>query len=258
MPRTRDEFSTEARIYDRIWGTHDYDSDVKFLADLLKKHRCTSIVDVGCGTGNHALRLSRLGYEVVGIDISPAMLKVAKSKDKGSRTRFIQGEMKALRDVIPESEIFDAAISLGQVTSHLHTDLDVEAFLRGMHAILKKGGLLVLSATNAAKISEECLNRLLLDHLVNERKIQIAVLAQNNRDSKDPNTIIWRPLYLIKQNGKVDFRIREHRLRWFQFSALKKLLMKNYFDIDAVLSGPSRERFEEQKHIEMWFVATAR
>jgi hypothetical protein len=34
--------------------------------------------------------------------------------------------------------------------------------------------------------------------------------------------------------------------------------MKNDFDIDAVLSGPSRERFEEQKHIEMWFVATAR
>jgi hypothetical protein len=115
-----------------------------------------------------------------------------------------------------------------------------------------------LSARNAAKINEERLNRLLLDHLVNERKIQIAIFAQNNRDRKDANTIIWRPLYLTKQNGKVDFRVREHRLRWFQVSALKKLLMKNDFDIDTVLSGPSRDRFEEQKHTDMWFVATAR
>lgn len=91
----------------------------------------------------------------------------------------------------------------------------------------------MLSARNAAKINEEHLNRLLLDHMINEREIQIAAFAQNSRDSKDPNTIIWRPLYLIKQNGKVDFRVRENRLRWFQFSALKKLLMKNDFDIDA-------------------------
>jgi len=254
----RDEFGFEAELYDRVWGTYDYDTDVKFLADLFQRHRCRSIIDIGCGTGNHALRLCSMGYEVTGIDISPSMLKVARSKDNCSRIRFFGGDMKMLGSAIPKGERFDAAISLGQVTAHLYTDRDVEAFLTGLAAILKKSGLLVLSAGNAAKINDEYLNKLLLDHIVNEEKMQLATFAQNSRDSRDPNSIIWRSIYLTKQDGQLDFQVREHRLRWFRFSVLKELLTKNGFEIEAVRPGSSNERFDEQEHTEMWFVATAR
>jgi hypothetical protein len=164
--------------------------------------------------------------------------------------------MKALGNVVPKGERFDAAISLGQVVSHLHTDREVIAFLTSVAAILRKSGLLVLSAMNAAKINDEYLNRLLLDHVINEERIQVVAFAQNIRDDKDANTIIWKPIYLIKQGGKVDFQVREHRLRWFEFSALKEILTKQGFKIEKVLSGPLSERFNEQLHTRMWFVAT--
>jgi SAM-dependent methyltransferase len=253
----KDEYRLEAVFYDKIWGRHDYDIDAGFLRDLFQKHDCRSILDVGCGTGNHVLRLWRMGYEVAGVDISPTMLRIARSKVKGAKLRFFQGEMKTLRAIIPKHMKFDAAIALGQVSSHLYSDHDVQVFLKSLLTILKEGGLFVFSARNAAKIKEEYLNKLVLDHLMNEKRMQLAILAQNSRDANDPNVIVWRPIYLMNEDGKVDLQVREHRLRWFEFSTLKKLLTKNYFDIDAVLSGPSRERFEEQKHIEMWFVATA-
>jgi len=158
-----DEFNLEAKFYDKIWGKYDYDADVKFLDVLFKEHDCRSIIDVGCGTGNHAIRLSRLGYEVTGADISPTMLKIAKEQDKEAKIRFIQADMKELERVIPKSQKFDAAICLGQTFYHLITNKDVQTFLNGLHKILKRNQLFIFNARNARKISEDYLNKLLLD-----------------------------------------------------------------------------------------------
>ncbi len=77
----KDVFSLEAKLYDKIWGRYDYDSDVEFLDVLFKDYRCKRVIDIGCGTGGHALRLSGRGYDVTGVDLSPAMLKIARGKD---------------------------------------------------------------------------------------------------------------------------------------------------------------------------------
>lgn len=66
-----DEYAFEAKLYDRIWGKYDYDADVRFLHRLFKKYRCRIIIDIGCGTGNHAISLNTLGYEITAIDVSP-------------------------------------------------------------------------------------------------------------------------------------------------------------------------------------------
>jgi 2-polyprenyl-3-methyl-5-hydroxy-6-metoxy-1,4-benzoquinol methylase len=256
--KTRDEYSLEAKIYDKIWGKYGYDSDIKFLDSLFKRHHCKTIIDIGCGTGNHATRLSKHGYQVTGIDISQSMLKIAKTKDKRAKIQFKQGDMKKLSTVIPKTRRFDAAISLGQVSSHLYTDNEAQTFLNGVHSILKTNGLFVLSARNAKKINDEYLDKLRLDHMIiNEEKLQLVILAQNSRDHQDPNTMVWRPIYLIKEHGKVDLQIREHKLRWFEFSDLKKLLTENGFETKAVYSETGKEPFDENIHAEMWFIATA-
>ena len=253
----KDEFSLEARFYDKIWGRHDYDADVKFLADFFRKHHCRSVIDIGCGTGNYALRLSKLGYQVTGVDVSPTMLKIAKAKDKEAKIRFIRGDIKKLEKVISKGQRFDVAICLGQVFSHLMTDKDVQAFLNRLHEILKHNSLFVFSARNAKKINEEYLNKLRLDHMLNEEKLQLLILAHNIRDSQNPNIIVWNPIYIIKENSKVDLQIREHKLRWFEFSTLKKIMTENGFKIIATYSGPMKEKFKEDEHTDMWFVTTA-
>jgi ubiquinone/menaquinone biosynthesis C-methylase UbiE len=110
----KDEYDLEAKVYDKIWGKYDYDTDVRFLDELFKEHRCRSVVDIGCGTENHSLRLNTLGYEVTDMDINSTMLKRAKSKNRDRKIRFIQGDMKELKTIIPKTRRFDAAISLGK------------------------------------------------------------------------------------------------------------------------------------------------
>jgi SAM-dependent methyltransferase len=254
----KDEFSLEAKLYDKVWGKHDYDADVRFLVEVFKAHGCKSIVDLGCGTGNHALRLSDIGYKVTGVDVSPAMLKTARKKDRNGKVRFVKGDMKDIEAVLSGLKRFDAAISLGQVFHHLYTDQQVRDFLGELSTVLRRNGLFVFNVNNAVKINDERLNRLVLEHLLIEDKVQLAVLAQNRRDIDDPNTIVWTPLYFMRIGDRVDFQAREHRLHWFRFKSLKNLLVKAGFEIEAVYSGPSKESFDEHVHPEMWFVATCK
>lgn len=156
--RIKDVFSLEAKLYDRIWGRYDYDSGVEFLDALFRDFGCKKIIDIGCGTGGHSLRLSMKGYCVTGLDLSPAMLEVARKKDKDSKVRFIQGDMKRLSK-LAFGKKFDAAICLGQTFSHLLTNKDVEMFLDGLRVILKKKGLFVFNARKAKKIREEYLDK---------------------------------------------------------------------------------------------------
>lgn len=250
----RDPFVYEAKIYDKIWGNYDYDSDVQFLDGLFKRHICRKIIDVGCGTGNHALRLSKMGYEVTGIDISPSMLKMASEKDKEKRVKFLQGDMRRLNRSVQKGQKFDAAICLGYTFFHLITDEDVRMFLNGLHSILRENGIFVFNARNAKKINEEKLEKLFLDHIITQENFQAVILGYNSRHPKNPNVIIWRPIYLIKENDKIDLQIREHKLRWFHFSELKKMLTGERFDVISTYSGNSKENFLEEKHESMWFV----
>jgi hypothetical protein len=62
----------------------------------------------------------------------------------------------------------------------------------------------------------------------------------------------------MKENDKVDFQIREHKLRWIHFSTLKKMLTKDNFKIVSTYSGNTKEKFDEDEHANMWFVTTAK
>jgi SAM-dependent methyltransferase len=253
-----DEFSLEAKIYDKIWGRSDYDSGVKFLDSLFREYHCRSVIDIGCGTGNHALRLSKIGYEVTGVDISPSMLEKAREKDRKAKVNLVEGDMRRPDRAVPRDKKFDAAICLGIAFSHLLTNNDVQTFLRGLHKILRKDGLLVFDARNAKKIGEEYLNKLLVEHVITESRLQLLMLACNTRDPRNRNIIVWRPIYLMNENGKLDFQMRERKLRWFLSSTLKKLLAQNHFKLLRCYSGPFKERFDENENATMWLVSVAK
>lgn len=254
----KDEFSFEARIYDKIWGKNDYSIDVKFLDEMFREYGCKKIIDIGCGTGNHALRLSKLGYAVTGVDVSSAMLEKARAKDKKGKVRFVNGDMRKLEKMFSRIERFDAAICLGNASSHLLTDRDVQSFLGTIHKMLRRNGLLVFDAKNAMKISEDYLNKLLVDDILNEEKLQLLLLNYNTRDARNRNIIVWKPIYLMNENGRVDLQIREHKLRWFELGKLTKLLTTNRFRIIKEYSSPAKEAFNEMEHATIWLVTRAK
>ncbi len=82
-----------ASYYDRIYDRKNYFKESRFIRDFLNMHGAKSVLDVGCGTGNHILRLKRYGFDCFGADLNYEMLAVAKSK---VRVPLVQADMRAL------------------------------------------------------------------------------------------------------------------------------------------------------------------
>jgi SAM-dependent methyltransferase len=105
--------------------------------------RPAKIVEVGCGTGTLAQRLVQAGYEVVGFDISPAMIAIARAKVPAARFRvasLIDANIPRCRAVLAINEVItyvpapDAGPALPRTLC--------EFFLR-VHAALAKGGVFI-------------------------------------------------------------------------------------------------------------------
>jgi SAM-dependent methyltransferase len=95
--------------YLRYSFTKGTGQEVSFLVDALELRPGERVLDVGCGPGRHAHALARLGYEVVGVDISQRFVDLA-SRDAPPGATFRRLDA---RDLPFEGE-FDAAISLCQ------------------------------------------------------------------------------------------------------------------------------------------------
>lgn len=81
-----------AHIYDEIMRDIDYDDWADFIDEIIQTHHpeAETLLELACGTGNHALSLDELEtYEITATDVSNEMLEVAKTKSIFKQSEII-------------------------------------------------------------------------------------------------------------------------------------------------------------------------
>ena len=73
-------FANFAEKYDNESFTKGTKTEVDFIEKEINNNSLAYILDIGCGTGRHAIELAKRGYRVKGIDLSGNMLSRAKEK----------------------------------------------------------------------------------------------------------------------------------------------------------------------------------
>jgi ubiquinone/menaquinone biosynthesis C-methylase UbiE len=103
-------FENYAGQYDKETFTGGTIGECDFLEKELAGNKTLKILDVGCGTGRHAIELTKRGYQVTGIDLSENQLARARKKATAENLHidFRQADARNL----PFEKEYDVAIML--------------------------------------------------------------------------------------------------------------------------------------------------
>jgi SAM-dependent methyltransferase len=96
-----------------------------------------SVLDAGCGTGEHALLAASLGHEVVGVDLSAKAIESAMRKaiERGIEARFLVADALRLTDL---GRHFDTVLDCGLF--HILDDVERERYVDGLAEVVPPGG----------------------------------------------------------------------------------------------------------------------
>jgi SAM-dependent methyltransferase len=152
LPRDRGWFNDVAAYlgtaYLRNAFTKGTEQEVDFLVDVLELEPGRRVLDVGCGPGRHSLALARRSFDVVGVDLSPDFVELAREAAAAEALRA-QFEQLDVRQLAYDGE-FDAAICLCQGGFGLLGGHDeAEVFGRIVRAV-RVGGAVAVTAFHTA------------------------------------------------------------------------------------------------------------
>jgi len=209
-------FKKFAKYYDKIYADKNYKEEVKFIKWAIKKYKKSmdkKLLDVACGTGNHAILLKG-NYSVLGIDISNEMLKIAQKKVKG--VKFVIGDMKKLN----LKQKFDVIICMFSSINYNTNYEELEKTLRNFYKHLQKGGIVIF---DVGFNKESWKEGYIIIKTVVDKNLKIVRISQ----SRSKNSIFnLNFIFLIKEKGKFDFDIDQHKLGIFETNKVRKLMNK--------------------------------
>lgn len=140
------EFDRHARFYDVEHA--DYEDDLAMYAGFAALAGPRGVLELACGTGRCLVPLAAAGVEVTGVDVSPAMLELARAKVAAAgvpeRVRLLEGDMRSLALGRTFGLVFIALNSL----MHVETQADQRRTLEQAARHLAPGGRLVLDLFN--------------------------------------------------------------------------------------------------------------
>ncbi|MDZ4042629.1 MAG: methyltransferase domain-containing protein [Eubacteriales bacterium] len=91
-------FENSARRYEEEPYVKGTVGEVDFIEEEIGKDKSLEILDIGCGTGRHAIELAKRGYSVTGVDLSEAQLSRARLNAEATKVnvRFIRADARHL------------------------------------------------------------------------------------------------------------------------------------------------------------------
>jgi SAM-dependent methyltransferase len=166
--------------------------EAPFLREVLADAPSPRLLDLGCGTGEHARFLQEEGFEVTGVDASEAQL--AQAREAGPGPEFVKGDLAELGSAVGGR--FGAAISLGNGLPHLHAP-EMARFLGHLAGLLLPGAPVLLQALNYDRILDRRVTSLPLNVREDDAERVVFLRLMDPRPDGtvlfNPTTLLWRP-----------------------------------------------------------------
>jgi SAM-dependent methyltransferase len=194
--------------------------EADFIEDSLGVAPGGMLLDLGCGTGLHAIELSRRRYQVVGFDLSLAMLARAgeEAQERGQKLNFVQGDMREMTF----EETFDGVYSWNTSFGFFEEDKNA-AVIGRVHRALRSGGQFLLDVVNRDFVANQspslvwfegdgciCMDEMQVDWITSRMRVKRTMMLDDGRTKEIEYSI---RIYALHELGKLlhdhGFRVAE-------------------------------------------------
>lgn len=224
-------FNEYAAYYNLLYKDKDYSKECEYIHKLVREYapQAKTILNLGCGTGNHDFILSEKGYSITGVDFSAQMISIASERLQKENTKnpdFLCADIRELR----LEKKFDVVISLFHVMSYQVTNTDILNAFKTAREHLSGNGIFIFDfwygpAVLTSRPEERT-------KLLEDEKIKV---VREANPVMHPNENIVDVNYAFQINekatGKMFKNKEQHRMRYFFMPELKAYLAQTGFKI---------------------------
>lgn len=140
-------------LYERLYAHRDEKEAAKLVAGLLLSYppeAFPAVLDMGCGSGRHALLMAKKGYRVTGVDLSPLSIANAREKIKNTGIDNITFEIGDMRSY--QGGPFDLVCSFFTSFGYFESDHENIRVMKNLISNMKTGGRLIMDFLNASYV----------------------------------------------------------------------------------------------------------
>ena len=217
-----------SKYYDLVYKKKNYTFECKRIESFLRyKEDVKHLLEIGCGTCSHSILLSKKGFNILCVDNSSEMIKVAKEKIKRKKVKnitLLNQEAEKLFTVTKKK--FDALLLLFNVIGYIK---DLDLFLFNIKRNLKKNSLLIFDFWHEGGIKhagpKKEIKKFNLRELELQRNSFGRKIIKDHAIKIDIETSIFKRGKFVKRFSEV------HLVKYFNLNKLKEIIEKNNFEL---------------------------
>ena len=214
-------FDAYSEYYDLLYRDKDYAGEVRYVLGHIERYGKGGkrLLELGCGTGDHACLLAAAGYEVTAIDSSAQMVEQARRKNAGSSINFRMGDARDFR----AERHYDTVAAFFHVASYQTTDDDIRRLFETASNHLAPGGLFIFDFWYGPAVLTQG-PAVRVKRVENER-IRVVRIAEPEMNPRCNSVVVKYQVLVENKETQVLSRFEEHHTMRYFFEPEIRLLL---------------------------------
>ena len=212
-------YESFAKVYDELMDNVPYDTWTEHLIRDLKEYDITDglICELGCGTGNVTARLSKAGYDMIGVDDAEEMLSVAREKQDSEQILYLQQDMRSF-------ELYGtvrAVVSICDCMNYLLEEEDLLKTFRLVNNYLDPDGIFIFDFNTIYKYKE-----VMGDTVIAENREDCSFIWENYYDVEEEINEYDLTIFVQTQEDLFQRFTETHLQRGYTLEQMQEILQK--------------------------------
>ena len=220
-------FQNYSEYYDLLYSNKNYTNEVSYIKKLIDQNCSNSkqMLELGSGTGNHAVYFSKLKYKIDGIDLSDRMVAISKDKNIPN-ANFYVGNISNFQF----KEKYDVCISLFHVISYITDINELVKVFNNIYSSLKPGGIFIFDCWNkpAVILDPPVIRKTSFEN--ESLKIERTAFPKNDFSNSTSKIVFEINIYNKENNTKYN-ETETHKMRFFSEEEINFISKESKFEV---------------------------